>query len=91
MTLQPEYTLPQELATNDNLTHELINDQIFQNILYILRGNWAAWDTVNTSGALSLDVNTGRVVVLFTFSKFASGQGGIGTSPTANFKIIERK
>ena len=84
MVLQPEYTLPQELATNDNLTHELINDQIFQNILYILRGNWAAWDTINTSGALSLDVNTGRVMMFV-----ARSIGNIGTSPAGHKFLVD--
>ena len=74
MALQPEYTLPQELAANANLTHDLVNDQIFQNMLYILQGNFATWDDVNTDGALTLTTYRGKVMLSVRVNGNLSGE-----------------
>ena len=66
MTLQPVYTEPVEIETGDNLTHEVVNEQLLQNILFLRKNEStiAVWDnTLTTDLSFPLTLFTGHIML----------------------------
>ena len=97
MTLTPVWTNPVELNSDDNLTGEVINEQILQNILFLREATLVTWNSsvaLRVEGSLSyvdvtVPVATGALMMYIRLNHSTDWALNLYVDDTLSFNVRE--